>query len=452
MNLDELLKIDSQHIWHPCSQMQDYEEYPVTHIERAEGVWLYKRDGTRIMDAVSSWWISIFGHCNAYIKNRIKEQLDKLEHVIFANYTHTPVIELTQHLVKLFKGRLPKVFFTDNGSSAVEAALKMSYHYWYNKGQPGKTKFVYLKGAYHGETLGALSVGSLDMFKKIYAPLLMQNVIEVPGPDCYRCPYQLTRESCQAECFPAMQQTLEKEHAAIAAVIVEPIIQCVAGMNIYSPVYLEKLRNLCTNTQVHLICDEIASGFGRTGAMMASDLANIVPDLAILSKTITGGFLPMAVIMASNEIYNAFYAPYEARKAFMHSHTYAGNPLACAAACAVFELFNEPEIFSRINVTGTIIREQLLPLLDLPNVGDIRSIGIINAIELVQDKKTKIPLDWKKRTGYQIYRQAEQQGLLLRNLGDVLYFMPPYTINTHEIEYMIKRAHTAIKSVLCDKC
>jgi adenosylmethionine-8-amino-7-oxononanoate aminotransferase len=439
--------LDQQHVWHPCAQMMDYEAYPAIIIERGEGVWLYKRNGERILDAISSWWVNLFGHGNVWIAERIKWQIELLEHVLLANYTHEPAITLATRLSALFDDGLPKVFYTDNGSSSVEAALKMSFHYWHNVGKPQKNRFAHFKGAYHGETLGALSVGSMEAYKKLYSPLLM-DTLEIEGPDCFRCEHQLDRLECSAECYAKAEHILGRDHAHLCAVIVEPVVQCAAGMKMYSPRYLEKLRRQCTSLGIHLICDEIAVGFGRTGTMMASHQADIVPDLVTVSKAVTGGFLPLAAVLAREEIFEAFYAPYEAMKAFMHSHTYAGNPLACAAGCAVFDLFDRTSVLEENRIKSALIREGAWPLAGHPHVGEIRTQGMITAIEIVKDRKTREPFHWKERIGYQIYRCAEKKGVLLRNLGDVIYFMPPYIITEEEIDFMTRVAVDSVREVL----
>jgi adenosylmethionine-8-amino-7-oxononanoate aminotransferase len=427
--------------------MMDYERYPAILIERGEGVWLYKQNGERILDAISSWWVNLFGHGNAWIGERIKKQVELMEHVLLANYTHEPAITLATKLSALFDNRLPKVFYTDNGSSSVEAALKMSFHYWHNVGKPQKNHFAHLKGAYHGETLGALSVGSMDAYKKLYSPLLM-DTLEIEGPDCFRCEYKLDRLECNAECYAKAEHILDGDHANLCAVIIEPVVQCAAGMKMYSPRYLEKLRSQCTNLGIHLICDEIAVGFGRTGTMMASHQAGIVPDLVTVSKAVTGGFLPLAAVLASEEIFDAFYAPYEAMKAFMHSHTYSGNPLACAAGCAVFDLFDKTSVLEENRIKSKLIREGALPLASHPHVGEIRTQGMITAIEILKDRKNREPFNWQERIGYQIYRCAEKKGVLLRNLGDVIYFMPPYIITEKEIDFMTGVAVDSVREVL----
>ncbi len=445
---EEILRLDKKHIWHPCSQMTEYEKYPAIYIERGEGVWLYKKDGSRILDAVSSWWVNIFGHANPYIAKKISQQAAKLEHVIFANYTHAPALRLSERLSKLFNDKLPKVFFADNGASSIEIALKMSYHYWANKGANKRKSFIYISGAYHGETVGALSVGSLSLFKKIYEPLLMKTY-EAPGPDCFRCPYNLQRESCAGECFEKTEAEIRKLSDETAAVIIEPMIQCASGMNIYSLEFLKKIRKLTNELGIHLICDEIATGFGRTGKMFAHFYADIVPDIVCVSKGLTGGFLPLSLVLTSDDIYDAFCAPYyEPEKAFLHSHSYTGNPLACEAANATLDLFEETNILNKNQVTGKYIKEKVMDLNEHKNIGEVRNLGMITAIEIVKDKKTKTPFDGKERIGAAIYRLAESKGVLLRNIGDIIYFMPPYIINDEEIDFMTEKAKEAILEIL----
>lgn len=447
MTEKEILDLDRKHIWHPCSQMKEYEEFPSISIKRGEGVWLYKENGDKILDAVSSWWVNIFGHCNKHIVDKISEQARTLEHVIFANYTHEPAVKLGAYLSGLFDGKLPKIFYGDNGSSGIEIALKMSYHYRVNNGDKKRRKFMYITGGYHGETVGALSVGSVEIFKEVYKPMLF-NAIECQGPDCYRCPYGKNYSDCDAECFVSAERLIKKNYKSVTAFIIEPMVQCVAGMKIYSPRYLQKLRETCTKYDIHLICDEIAVGFGRTGKMVASNHAGIVPDFAAVSKGLTGGFLPLSAVLVKEEIYMSFYDSYLSNKAFLHSHSYSGNPLACAAACAVFELFERNDVLSMINEKGGYIKEKISVLKDNKYVGDIRSIGMITAVEIVKDKKTKEPFESSMRIGHSIYRDAEKNGVLLRNIGDIIYFMPPYIINYDEIDFMIKVAIESILGVL----
>lgn len=439
---------DLKHIWHPCSQMKDYEELPPIVIERGQGLYIYDKTGKAYMDIVSSWWCNLLGHCHPQINAAVKEQLDKLEHVIFANFSHEPAIRLCEELAAIMPAGLSKFNFSDNGSAAVECALKLSFQYQYQTGQAQKTKFICLAGGYHGETIGALSVGAMDLYAKIYQPMLMDTV-RIPAPDCYRCPYGQERASCNIECFEQAVQAFEQYGEQTCALIIEPLVQCAAGMRIYPALYLKKLRELCTAYGVLLIVDEIATGFGRTGKMFACEHADISPDIMCISKGLTGGYMPMAITVTTDKIYQAFYADYQEGKAFMHSHTYSGNPLACSAALAVQKILKQENILAKAAERSLYLKNKLQQALCAhPHVGEIRSIGLINAIELVQDKSSKQPFPAAQRLGYQIFKHALHSGLVLRPLGDVLYFNPPLTINEQEIDQAVKLCVQSIFAVL----
>ena len=439
---------DLEYIWHPAAQMKDYEELPPMVIERAKGVWLYDVHGKKYLDIISSWWCNLFGHCNPIINQAVKEQIDRLEHVIFANFSNEPAIRLAEELARIVPKGLAKFHFNDNGSSAVEAGLKMCFQYHLQTGHPERQKFMCLSEGYHGETIGALSVGSLDLYAQMYKPMMMEN-IHVEAPDCFRCPYGEDRDHCQCECFEHAEKAFTAHSKETAAIIVEPLLQGSAGMRVYPPLYLKKLRKLCDETGVLLIADEIATGFGRTGRMFACDHAGIAPDIMAISKGLTGGYLPMSVTVTTQAIYDAFYADYSEGKAFVHSHTYAGNPLASAAALAVQRIFRTQPIFENASVNAKWLTARMeAELLPHPNVGEIRHIGLIHALELVADKKTKAPLPAAKRTGYEIYRRALAHGLLLRPIGDVLYFNPPLNITQPELDTALNLAQTALCEVL----
>ncbi|HEX5841216.1 MAG TPA: adenosylmethionine--8-amino-7-oxononanoate transaminase, partial [Pseudomonas sp.] len=328
---DQWMQRDLKVLWHPCTQMKDHEQLPLVPIKRGEGVWLEDFDGKRYLDAVSSWWVNVFGHANPRINQRIKDQVDQLEHVILAGFSHQPVIELSERLVKLTPAGLDRVFYADNGSSCIEVALKMSFHYWLNVGKPAKKRFITLSNSYHGETIAAMSVGDVALFTDTYKALLL-DTIKVPSPDCYHRPEGMSWEAHSRAMFAHMEQTLAEHGHEVAAVIVEPLIQGAGGMRMYHPVYLKLLREACDRYGVHLIHDEIAVGFGRTGTMFACEQAGIRPDFLCLSKALTGGYLPLAACLTTNEVYQAFYDDYSTLRAFLHSHSYTGNPLACAAA------------------------------------------------------------------------------------------------------------------------
>ena len=439
---------DIAHIWHPCSQMKDYETLPPIVVERGKGAWLYDITGKKYLDIISSWWANLLGHSNEKINEAIKEQLDKLEHVIFANFTHTPAITLAEKLVEILPKGLNKIHFNDNGSAAIECALKMCFQYCLQTGKPKKKYFMCLTEGYHGETIGALSVGAVDLYTKLYAPMMMKT-FPIEAPDCYRCPYAQNRDCCDAPCIEKAKKVFEEKAEETCALILEPLLQGSAGMRIYPPIYLKKIRELCDKYDVKLIADEIATGFGRTGKMFAVNHADISPDVVCLSKGLTGGYMPTSATCVTDEIYDAFYADYNEGKAFLHSHTYAGNPLGAAAALAVQKILREDGILEKARERAVYLTKRMEEtFLSHKNVGEVRHIGLIHAVEIVADKKTKELFDGKKRTGYAIYKKALTKGLLLRPLGDVLYFNPPLIITEDELEFAIKTMKEAMDEVL----
>lgn len=446
--MENCVEKDLKYIWHPCSQMKDYEELQPIVIKKGEGVYLYDTNGKKYIDVISSWWCNLLGHCNPKINEAIKKQVDELEHVIFANFTHTQAIRLCERLSKILPKGLCKFNFTDNGSSAIEAAMKVSFQYHEQTGNPQKTKFMALTEAYHGETIGALSVGDCDLYTKLYKPILM-DIVRVEGPDCYRCPYGQNRDNCNCECFKKAEETFAKYGNETAAMLVEPLLQGSAGMKVYPPLYLKKLRALCDKYNVHLIADEIATGYGRTGKMFAFEHAGVSPDIMCLSKGLTGGYMPMALFVTTQKIYDAFYDDYNTGKAFMHSHTYSGNPLACSAANAVLDLMEDGTILKNAQENAiyfnNMIKEKFL---SHKNVGEVRHIGLINAIELVENKKSKKPFDGRFRTGYQIYKKALMEGVILRPLGDVIYFNPPLIMSRKDMDLVTDIARKCLDEIL----
>lgn len=447
MNMN-LIEKDLKYIWHPCSQMKDYEELKPIIIDHGKGVYLYDKDGKEYIDIVSSWWCNLLGHCNPTINEYIKNQLDNLEHVIFANFSHEPAIKLCEELSEVVPKGLTKFNFSDNGSASVECALKMSFQYQYQIGNKKKTKFMCLSEGYHGETIGALSVGSMDLYAKIYRPMLM-DTIQVKAPDCYRCPYGKERNCCNAECFEHAEKSFREYGEETCAIILEPLLQGSAGMRIYPPLYLKKMRKLCDEYNVLLIADEIATGFGRTGKMFAFDHAGVSPDIMCLSKGLTGGYMPMAITITTDKIYNAFYDDYNKGKAFMHSHTYSGNPLGCSAALAVQKILREEAVLEKAKLRADYLNRKLKDaLMEHSHIGEIRNIGLINAMEIVKDKKTKEAYDFKLRVGYEVYKKALNKGLILRPLGNVLYFNPPLIINEEEIDKAVTVCKESIEEII----
>ena len=427
-------QLDKELIWHPAQQMKDNEIFPPVVIDHAKGVYLYDSQGKAYLDIISSWWCNLLGHCNPELNAAVKEQVDTLEHVIFTNFTHKPAIELAQRLQPLLPKGLTKFTFHDNGSSAVEAAMKMAFQYQVQTGHPERKRFMCLPCSYHGETIGALSVGSLDHYAALFHPMLMDN-IHFEGLDCFRCPYGENRQTCHTDCFEAAERAFAQYGHETAACLVEPILQGAAGMRIYPPAYLIKLRKLCDAYGVLLIGDEIAAGFGRTGKLFAIEHAGVSPDLLCTSKGLTAGYLPMSLTITTDQVYNAFYDDYGTQKAFVHSHTYAGNPLACSIALKVLDILERDNLLERVRENGAYLHARLQEAVgNHPNVGEIRHIGLINALELVLNKQTKEPFPSKCRLGWQIFRKAMDKGLVLRNMGDVLYFNPPLTIERKDLD------------------
>jgi adenosylmethionine-8-amino-7-oxononanoate aminotransferase len=430
--------------------MKDHEQQlPLIPIRRGKGVWLEDFDGRRYLDCISSWWVNLFGHSNPRINAAVRKQLEQLEHVILAGFTHEPVIELSEALVKVLPAGLTRCFYADNGSSAVEVAVKMSFHYWRNVGRIEKRRFITLSNSYHGETLGALAVGNVDLYKEIYKPLLM-DVITVASPDCFaREPGESWADHSRRK-FALMEAALEQHAHETAAVIVEPLVQCAAGMRMYDPVYLQLLREACDRHGVHLIADEIAVGFGRTGTMFACEQAGIRPDFICLSKGLTSGYLPLSAVVTTEDVYTAFYDEYVKLNAFLHSHSFTGNPLACAAALETLRIFADENVVARNRELSEHMGALTADLRDHPHVAEVRQRGMILAIELVRDKAGRVPYPWQERRGLRVYRHGLENEMLLRPVGSVVYFMPPYVISQDEITQMVRVAREGIELATCD--
>ena len=436
---------DLAHVWHPCTQMKDHETVPMIPLRSGSGVWLEDHTGKRYLDGISSWWVNLFGHANPRINAAIVEQLGRLEHAIFAGFTHEPAITLAEELVRLAPAGLNRCFFADNGSAAIEVAVKMSFHYWRNRGRPRKTRFITLSNSYHGETLGALAVGNVELYKSIYRPLLM-DVITVPSPDAFGREAGATEADHARRMFAHMEAALEQNHGEVAAVIVEPLVQCAGGMRMYDPVYLQLLREACDRFDVQLIADEIAVGFGRTGTMFACEQAGIRPDYLCLSKGLTGGYLPLSVVLTTDTVYDAFYDEYTKLNAFLHSHSYTGNALACAAANATLAIFREEPVLERNRTLAARMAASVEHLREHPHVAEIRQRGMILAIEVMKDVANRTPWPFTERRGLRIYRLALDRGALIRPLGTTVYFMPPYVIEPDEIDALARVATEGIES------
>ena len=449
MNNQTMVQRDLKELWHPCSQMKDHESVPLIPIKSGQGVWIEDFEGNRYLDAISSWWVNIFGHANPVINQAVKQQLDTLEHVILGGFTHEAAVTLAEKLVEITPPGLDKCFYADNGSSAVEVALKMSFHYWRNLGKTQKTQFITLENSYHGETLGALAVGNVALYKETYAPLLM-DVITVPGPDCYHRESGESWQDYSIRRFADMERALAKHAESACAVIVEPLVQCAGSMRMYHPAYLTLLREACDRYGVHLIADEIAVGFGRSGTLFACEQAAISPDFICLSKGLTGGYLPLSAVLTSDKVYRAFYDDYQNLTAFLHSHSYTGNALGCRAALATIGLFQQQDVLGNNRRLAAAMAKAVERFQDHPNVAEVRQTGMIVAIELVKNKQTREAYPWQQRRGLRVYQYALGCGVLLRPLGNVIYFMPPYVITEQEIALMIEVAWQGIQYAVRD--
>ncbi len=436
MRNEDLLRRSLTAVWHPCTQMKQHEQLPLVPIARAEGVWLYDFEGRRYLDVVSSWWVNLFGHANPRINAALREQLDRLEHVMLAGFTHEPVVQLSERLAALTANRLGHCFYASDGASAVEIALKMSFHYWRNVGRGEKRRYLSLAGSYHGETVGALAVTDVALFKDAYAPLLHDGAT-VPSPDWRRVEAGESPVQYAVRCAEALERYFEQHHEKLAAFIVEPLVQCATGMAMYDAEYLRRARALCDRYDVHLIADEIAVGCGRTGSFFACEQAGITPDFLCLSKGLSGGYLPLSVVMTTDNVYHAFYDD-DLTRGFLHSHSYTGNALACRAALATLDIFESDDVIAANRAKSAAFTTRAAPLAAHPRVRNFRNTGMIWAFEVEGADAT-----FARR----LHAAALECELLLRPLGRTMYFMPPYVLGEEETELLIARTLALLDTV-----
>ena len=426
-------------VWHPCTQMKHHPALPLVPVARAEGVWLEDFEGKRYLDAISSWWVNLFGHGNPRINAAVAEQLSQLEHVMLAGFTHQPAIELAERLSAKTDGALGHAFFASDGASATEIALKMSLHAWQNAGQTQKQEFVCLEGSYHGETVGALSVTDIALFRDAYAPLIRNEHVHLaPSPDARLAQPGENAEDVANRAADALEQLFIARDGKIAAIILEPLVQCATGMAMHHPRYLQRVRALCDQHQAHLICDEIAVGFGRTGTFFAHEQAGIRPDLLCLSKGITGGYLPLSVVLSNDTIYQAFWHD-DVRRGFLHSHSYTGNPLACRAALATLDIFDTEHVLEKNQQISKIITDAMQPLATHAAVRNFRNTGMIWAM----DVDTQLP-DFSRR----FFAAALARGILVRPIGTTVYVMPPYVLQATDAQWLADQMLAALNATL----
>lgn len=443
---EELAAKNKQYIWHPFTQMKDYiEDQPVI-IAEGKGLKLIDVNGKDYWDGVSSIWLNVHGHNVRELNEAITQQLDKVAHSTLLGMANVPAILLAEKVIKLMPDGLSKVFYSDSGATSVEIAVKMAFQYWQHKGKETKRQFITMKEAYHGDTIGAVSVGAIDLFHKAYSSLLF-DCIKIPYPTVYRSPYGNSETVIVHELLKELETLLAQRSDEIAALIIEPIVQGASGIIVMPEGYLRGVRELCTKYEVLMIADEVATGFGRTGKMFACEHEHVTPDLLTAGKGLTGGYLPVAITVASEEIYTAFLGDYEEQKTFFHGHSYTGNPLGCAVAIANLELIEKRNLIQEVEIMSEYLASQLTAFSQLAHVGDIRQKGFMIGIELVRDKDTAEPFDWKDRVGVKVCRRARELGMLLRPLGNVIVFMPPLAAAKEELDEMTDILYQSIRDV-----
>ncbi|ALA59709.1 adenosylmethionine--8-amino-7-oxononanoate transaminase [Nitrospira moscoviensis] len=444
----QLREWDRRYLWHPFTQMQEWEQEEPLVIERGKGSYLIDTEGRRYLDGTSSIWVNLHGHRHPVLDRALKGQIDKIAHSTLLGLSNPPAILLARELIKVAPPGLSRVFYSDDGSTAVEVALKMAVQYWRQRHPDAgpKSMFLRLKLAYHGDTIGAVSVGNIELFHARFKPLLFPT-LEAEPPSCYRCPLGLTYPSCKTACLEPIERILQTRHRDLAGFIVEPLIQAAAGMIIQPPGYLARLRELCTRYNVLLIADEVATGFGRTGKMFACEHDGVTPDLMAVSKGLTGGYLPLAATLTTDEIYRAFLGRYEEFKTFFHGHSYTGNPLGCAVALANLEVFRRQQVLRSLGPKISLLQKLLASLAGMPSVGDIRQQGLMAGIELVQDKMTKEPYPPPARIGHRVATAARARGLLIRPLGNVVVLVPPLSVSREELTRMVEIVRESIDTL-----
>ncbi len=443
-----LEKLDKKYVWHPFTQMKYWEKEAQTIIESGKGAVLTDIHGKKYIDGVSSLWVSVHGHRKKEIDQAVAKQLKKIAHSTLLGLSNIPAILLAEKLIAIAPKGLTKVFYSDSGSTAVEIALKMAFQYWQQKGpeHQRKTGFISLTGAYHGDTIGSVSVGGIDLFHALYKPLLFQ-ARKIESPHCYRCAYRLTYPDCQKTCLMHAERTIQKYASVTAALIIEPLVQGAAGMLIQPPGYLKRIRDLCTKNNILMIADEVATGFGRTGKMFACEHEQVAPDILCAAKGITGGYLPLAATLTTEEIYRGFLGEHQEFRTFFHGHTYTGNPLACAAAIASIDLFKKEKTLARLQPKIANLKKELTGLSQLKHVGEIRQKGFMVGIELVKDRPLREPYPRENKIGFRVTLECRKRGLIIRPLENVVVLMPPLSLSLQELKQMAQIVFTSIKVV-----
>jgi len=444
----DLERLDKQYIWHPFTQMRDWERESPVIIERGKGSMLEDIHGKRYIDGVSSLWVTVHGHRKKEIDLAVSRQLGKIAHSTLLGLSNVPAVLLAEQLVKAAPKGLTRVFYSDSGSTSVEIALKIAFQYWQQKGSrsAARTRFISLKEAYHGDTIGSVSVGGIDLFHQIYKPLLFSSY-KIDSPYCYRCPLGKRHPACGLACARKAEQVIRRHHRETAALVIEPLVQGAAGMLMQPQGYLQKIRELCTRYNILMIADEVATGFGRTGTLFACEQEGVRPDILCTAKGITGGYLPLAATLTTDEIYRGFLGEYRELRTFFHGHTYTGNPLACAAAIANLELFRKENTLRKLQPKIRLLSQELEKFKELAHVGEVRQKGFMVGIELVRDKRTREPYALEEKIGARVILECRSRGLIVRPLGSVIVLMPPLSITVRELRRMVQIVYKAIGKV-----
>lgn len=443
----QLREWDRRHVWHPFTQMLDWERDDQIVIEKGEGCWLIDTDGNRYLDGVASMWTNVHGHCRSELNQALKEQVDKLEHSTLLGLASEQSIILAARLAEITPPGLEHVFYSDNGSTAMEVAVKMAYQYQVHHGRPERSRFITFRNAYHGDTLGAVSVGGIDIYHATFKPLMFE-ALQAPAPYCYRCELGCQdKTACGMKCLQALELIMQEQAGSVAGLVIEPLIQGAGGMIVQPPGFLKAVRRLCDRYDLLMIADEVATGFGRTGRMFACQHEDVVPDIMAVSKGIAAGYLPIAATIASSQVYRAFLGEYSELKTFFHGHTFTGNPLACAVALKSLELFERDDLLTALQPRIARLSERLVQFRNLPHVGDVRQCGLAAGVELVENKESRRAYPWEMKIGVRVCLEARKYGIFSRPLGNTVVIFPPLVISDSELEFLLDGLERSIRAV-----
>lgn len=443
----EQLRIwDKRHVWHPFTQMQDWERDEQIVIAKGEGCWLIDTDGNRYLDGVASMWTNVHGHCRSELNDALKEQVDRLEHSTLLGLASEQSIILAARLAEITPPGLDRFFYSDNGSTAMEVAVKMAYQYQVHSGQPERSRFITFRHAYHGDTLGAVSVGGIDIYHSTFKPLIFET-LQAPAPYCYRCELGCTLQTCSLECIGVLEDIMKRNRGNVAGLVIEPLVQGAGGMIVQPSGFLKRVRDLCNRYDILMITDEVATGFGRTGTMFACQHEEVIPDIMAISKGIAAGYLPLAATVTSDKVYSAFLGQYSELKTFFHGHTFTGNPLACAVALKSLQLFQQDNLLAKLQSKIARLKQHLDNFVLMPHVGDVRQCGLAAGIELVENRETGTPYPWEDKIGIRVSLEARKRGVFTRPLGNTIVIFPPLIISASELDLLMDVLQESIRVV-----